>query len=82
MKKNVEMLAMSLITTMTFIPWIYIRGIWEQGPVAGSIPNVFFTPVMIALVVMLGIMNLMVVSSTIKFIILVMKARYRRSFKK
>lgn len=82
MKNNVTMLAMIAVTLVTFIPWVYIRGIWEQGPVAGPIPSMFFTPVMIALAIMMGVMNLMVVSSTIKFIAVVMKARYRRAFKK
>lgn len=82
MKKNVEMIAMSLITVMTFIPWIYIQGIWEQEPVAGPIPTQFFNPTMIALAIVVGIMNLMVASSTIKFISTVMKARYRRAFRK
>lgn len=82
MKKNVTMFGMIVVTMMTFIPWIYIRGIWEQGPVAGSIPSMAFVPVMIALAIVVGIMNLMVASSTIKFIIDVMKARYRRAFRK
>lgn len=82
MKKNIEMLVMMAISVATFIPWIYIRGMWEQGPVAGSIPTQFFSPTMIALAIVVGIMNLMVVSYTIKFISTVMKARYRRAFRK
>lgn len=82
MKNNVTMIAMSLITLVTFVPWVYIHGIWEQGPVAGPIPSMFFTPVMIALAIMVGVMNLMVVSGTIRFISTVMKARYRRAFRK
>lgn len=82
MKNNVTMIAMSLITLVTFIPWIYIQGIWEHGPVTGPIPTQFFNPTMIVLAIMVGIMNLMVVSSTIRFVASVMKARYRRAFRK
>lgn len=82
MKNNVTMLAMIMFSLVTFIPWVYIRGIWEQGPINGPIPNVFFSPTMIALAIVVGIMNLMVVSSTIRFISTVMKARYRRAFRK
>lgn len=82
MKNNVTMFGMVSIALVTFVPWIYIHGIWEQGPTAGPIPSMFFTPVMIALAFMIGLMNLMVVSSTVKFIASVMKARYRRAFRK
>lgn len=82
MKKNIEMAMFIIISGATFTPWIYIRDICEQGPVAGPIPNMFFTPVMISLAIMIGVMNLMVVSSTIRFIVSVLKARYRRAFKK
>ena len=82
MKNNVTMLAMIMFSLVTFLPWFYIQGIWEQGPVEGPIPNVFFTPIMIALSIMVSIMNLMVVGGTIEFISNVMKARYHRTFRK
>lgn len=82
MKKNIEMVMLIIISGATFIPWIYIYEILGQGPVDGLIPNVFFIPTMIVLAVMVGIMNLMVVGSTIRFIGSILKARYRRTFKK
>lgn len=82
MKKNMEMLAMIIICGASFTPWIYIRNILEQGPVEGPIPNMVFNPTMIVLAIMVGIMNLMVVIPTIRFISNVLKARYRRAFKK
>ena len=82
MKNNMRMLAMIIICGASFTPWIYIQGAWNQGPVEGPIPNVFFTPTMIALSIMVSIMNSMVVSGTIEFISNVMKARYHRTFRK
>ena len=82
MKNNMAMLGMIIICGVTSIPWIYIRAMWEQGPAEGPLPTWLFVPTMIALEISVGIINLMVVDPTIKFISNVMKARYRRAFKK
>lgn len=82
MKNNMAMLGMIIVCGGTFIPWIYIRAMWEQGPAEGPLPTWLFVPTMIALEISVGIINLMLVDPTIKFISTVMKARYRRTFKK
>lgn len=82
MKKNIEMITAMIICGVSFTPWIYIQSILGQGPVDGPVPNAFFIPTIITLAIMVGIMNLMVVSSTIRFIGSILKARYRRAFRK